>query len=164
MPANNDYPVTDGIAPSWADVKVSLTPDGAALIDMKDIAAISSGATVETGEQRAGGRVIRRTTGSVSNEASITLYLRGLHVLLRGLSASMPSRGAAKLIRFAHFNVTYQFTPEGSDEIFERRLRGCFVSGNTISAAEGTDATQVEIPLNPVEIVDVVDGQEYALL
>ena len=164
MPANNQYPVLNGITPSWADIQVTVEGSDQPLIERFDIAAINSSATVEVGEQRAGGRVIKRTTGSVSCEAAMTLYRPGYMKLLRGLIAAMPTRGAQRLARFAHFNITYQFTPEGDTEIYERRIKGCFISGSSESAAEGTDASQIEVSLNPLEVVDVIDGEEVIAL
>ena len=163
-PANNDYPVLNGISPSFADVKVSVTPDGAPLIDMKDIKSINTSTSVEVGEQRAGGRVMKHTTGSKSDDASMTLYRDGYVKLLRGLMALAPKRGNARLIRYVTFGIDYQFTPVGSDEIYERRVKGAFIVGSTDNPSEGTDASEVEVPLKCKEIVDVIDGEEVAAL
>jgi hypothetical protein len=166
MAVNNEYPVLDGVAPSWADIQINITPSGGALIEMKDIAAITRGSTVEVGEQRgaSGGRVLKRTTGSVSYEASLTLYRSGYQKLLRGLKDSAPVRGNQKIISLVHFQVQVQHTPEGEDEIFEYRIKGCRVMGATVNDAEGTDAEQVEVPLSPIEIVDMIDGEEVVML
>ena len=168
MPANNDYPVLDGIAPSWADVIIRITPAGAPLIDMKDIAAINTGAAVEVGEQRAGGRVMRTTTGSVSYEGSLTLYRTGLVALQRGLVIAAKAagfvRGDQVLISLVNFGIQIQHTPPGSVEIYEQRLKGCRYLGRTLNSAEGTDAEQAEVPLHVKEIVDVIDGEEVVAL
>lgn len=166
MAVNNEYPVLDGIAPSWADIIVKATPKGAALIDIKDIAAINTGTTVEVGEQRgaSGGRVIKRTTGSVSYEASITLYRSGYQKLVRGLMAIAPTRGNQKVISLAHFGIQVQHTPPGDIEIYEYRLKGCRILGRSLNGAEGTDADQVEVPLSVIEIVDMIDGVEVVSL
>jgi hypothetical protein len=166
MPANNDYPVLDGIAPSWADIIVKATPNGAALIEMKDISAINSGVTVEVGEQKAGGRVMKTTTGEVSYEASITFYREGYQKFLRGLAAASDagSRGDQSLYSLAHFNVQVQHTPPGSTEIYEYRLKGCRALGRSLNGAEGTDADTVEVTLHVKEIVDVIDGKEQVAL
>lgn len=161
---NQEYAVLDGIACSWSDVIVKATPLGGALIDVVDIKAVNTGTTVEVGEQRAGGRVIRRTTGSLSQEASMTLYRLGYQKLLRNLKDLAPSRGNQKAVSMVHFNVVFQHTPLGSDEIFEVRLKGCRLLGRALNSAEGTDADVVEIPLSPIDIVDVIDGEEVAML
>src|SRR5215510_8588520 len=104
-----DLPVIDGVSPSFADIAVRVSPVGGALgsvinalggklLEIGDIAAISTGATVEVGEQREGGRVIKRTRGSVSYEASMTLYSSGYLKLIRGLAAVAPTRGTQALI------------------------------------------------------------------
>ena len=164
MPANNDYPVYNGIAPSWADVIVRVSPDGAPLIDVKDITAINTGSKVEVGEARAGGRVMKRTTGSKSDTATMTLLREGYQKLVRGLKDLAPQRGNQRLISLVHFGIQIQHTPPGSDEVFEVRLKGCRLLGRDLNGAEGTDADTVEVELNPLEIVDVIDGEEVVLL
>jgi hypothetical protein len=158
------YPVLDGVAPSWADIAVRITPNGGNLIEMGDIQSISSGSTVEVGEQREGGRLIKRTTGSVSHESSMTLYKSGWRKLLQGLAASAPSRGNQRRVSLVHFSLNIQWTPPGSADIFERRIKGCRILGNANDSSEGTDAALIEVPLSPLEIADVVDGVEYVLL
>lgn len=170
------YPVLDGYAPSWADIAVRMNPfsgpiggvaaaAGAPLLEMDEIAAITSGATVELGEQRGpGGRVKKRTTGAVSQEASVTLYRSGFQGFLRRLKAAAPLEGNQRRIALVTFNVTIQHTPPGSVEVFERRIKGCRVTGNAMNNAEGTDADQVEVPLNPIQVVDMIDGEEVVLL
>ena len=164
MPANNDFPILDGIAPSWADIIVKATPYEGALLEMKDIAAINSASSVEVGEQRGGGRVMRRTTGDLSDEASWTLYRTGYQALIRNLASVAPTRGAQKLISLVHFDIQVQHTPPGSVEIYEYHIRGCRITGRTLNGAEGTDADQVEVPLSALQIVDIVDGEEVVLL
>jgi hypothetical protein len=164
MVANNAYPTLNGITPSWADATITLAPDGAPLLESLDIKAINTNTSVEVGSQKAGGRVMKRTTGDLSNEASVTLYRGGFQRLVRGLMAVAPSRGAVKLLRFVHFNIAYQYTPQGDTEIYERRIKGCFMTGAAVNGAEGTDPSEVEVPLSVAEICDVIDGVEVSLL
>lgn len=166
MAVNNEYPVLDGIAPSWADIAVKATPIGGELIDIKDIKEISTGSSVEVGEQRgaSGGRVMRRTTGSVSYEASMTLYRSGHQKLLRSLMAIAPQRGVQRLVTLVHFQIQIQHTPIGDEEIYERLIKGCRLMGDSLNMAEGTDADTVEIPLNTIEVVNIVDGLEVVML
>jgi len=163
---NNDYPQIDGIAPSWADIIVKATPTGGSILELKDIAAISMGRTVEVGEQRgaSGGRVMRRTTGAISYEMSITFYRSGFQKFLRSLAGLAPSRGNQKAISLVHFSVHVQHTPQGSVEIYDRRGKGCRVLADTLASAEGTDADQIEVPISVIEIVDMIDGSEIVLL
>lgn len=170
MALNNEFPVLDGIVPSWADIIVKITPNGAPVLSVKDIQAINSGVSVEVGEQRgaSGGRVIKRTTGSVSYEASMTLYRDGYQKLLRGLNVAAESsqlvRGNQRAISLVHFGIQVQHTPPGSVEIFEYRIKGCRLLGRNLNGTEGTDADVVEVALNPLEIVDMIDGKEIAWL
>lgn len=169
MALSNDYPVLDGIAPSFADIALKITPAGGPILTTKDFAALSSGRTVEVGEQRgaSGGRVMRRTTGSISYEASITFYRSGLQKLLRAFAGLAPTRGNQKIVGLVHFGVQIQHTPpfaSGDVEIYERRWKGCRIIGDTHDNAEGTDADQIEVPVSVIEIVDIIDGQEVVLL
>jgi hypothetical protein len=176
-----DNPLINGFAPSWCDIAVRISPGGGPLIELGDIASIDYNASVELGEQREGGRVVNRTRGSVSYEASMTLYASGYQKLLAGLVAAAPLRGSQSLLSLAVFSINIQFTPPtgggvagqaigavagalGVGGIFETRLKGCRVIGRNISAAEGNDAQQVEVPLSVIEIVDVIGGKEIVLI
>jgi hypothetical protein len=163
---NNEFPILDGVAPSWADIIVRATPAGGALIEMKDIAAINTGTSLEVGEQEgaSGGRVIRRTTGKAAQEASITFYRSGYQRMLRALMQLAPSRGNQRLISLVHFGVQIQHTPPGDVEIYEYRLKGCRLLGRTMNSAQGTDAQQVEVPLSVIEIADMIDGVEVVMI
>src|SRR5687767_14611975 len=115
---NQDYPIYDGIAPSWADFKGLVKGSSTPVLETKDIKAINTSATLEIGEQRnPGGRIIRTTTGSVSQEASITLYHHGWTNLLRTLGPSMPTRGNRRIYGVIHMDMQFFWTPPGSVEI-----------------------------------------------
>jgi hypothetical protein len=168
MFANNDYPVLDGIAPSWADIILKVAAPGAPVLESKHFKSINTGRTVEVGEQRAGGRVMKRTTGSGKSEASATLYREGAQILWRVLVASAKAQGYVRgnqvIIGMVHFGLQIQHTPPGSVEIFCRRLKGCRVLTDALNGAEGTEADVVDLGLNPIEIADVIDGEEVVLL
>lgn len=164
MSAENDYPVLDGIAPSWADITVRIKGADTPLLDVKDIQAINTGTTVEVGEQKAGGRVIKRTTGEESCEASMTIYREGWNKLLRNLKAAAPLRGNQRRVSLVHFGINVQHTPQGSSEIYEYRIKGCRLTGRSLNGAEGTDADLVEVALNPIQIADMVDQEEVVML
>ena len=169
MAINQDFPIYNGVAPSWADISVRLTPEGLSVVEIKDIAAINLNTSVEVGVQRSvGGRIARRTLGQDTYEGTITFYRSGLQNFIRVLKDAALSlghvRGPQAKIRLVHFDVDVQHTPPNDDEIYQRIARGCFLTGAAINAAEGTDAEQVEVPINPAQIVDVVDGTEVALI
>lgn len=177
-----DNPLIQGFAPSWADIAVRISPGGGPLIELGDIAAIDWNASVEVGEQREGGRVVNRTRGSVTYDASMTLYASGYQKLLAGLVAAAPLRGSQSLISLVSFTINIQFSPPTGGGlagqaigaaanalgvgggIFETRLKGCRVIGRNISAAEGNDAQQIEVPLSVIEIADIVAGKEVVLV
>lgn len=166
MGVNNDYPVLDGISPSWADIEAEAMPIGGQLLSVKDFAAIHTGTSVEVGEQEgaSGGRVMKRTTGRVKNEFSITLYRDGYLRLLRGLKGLAPKRGNQRLISLVHFDIKVQHTPIGSVDIFEYRAKGLRIIGRTLDGAEGTSADTVEVPCSVITIADMIDGEEVVLL
>jgi len=113
----------------------------------------------------------------------MSLYASGYQKLLAGLLAAAPVRGSQSLLSLAVFTINIQFSPPtggglagqaigaaanalgvGGGGIFETRLKGCRVIGRNISAAEGNDAQQVEVPLSVIEIVDIVGGKEVVLV
>lgn len=171
-----DFPILDGIAPSWADITVRITPGGAGaggvvgaiagavggpLLNMGDISKIDSGWDVKLGEQREGGRVIKRTRGTATHEASMTLYASGYQKLLRGLAIAAPLNAKGqKTISLVTFLIHVVWTPPGAVDLLEYKIKGCRIIGRKIAAAEGEDAQQVEVPLSPIEVVDVIDGVE----
>lgn len=160
-----DNPILDGICPSWVDIEVRVKGIlGGSLLKLGDIKAISSGSTVEVGEQREGGRVIQRTAGSVGHEAIWTLYASGYLKMQRALLPIAPLRGNQALISLVHFSIQILWTPPGSSDVFERRLKGCRLLGNKNDGAEGNDPSVYEMPLSPLEIADVVDGVEIVMI
>lgn len=154
----------DGIAPSWADIAVRATPNGGQLIEIGDIAAIKTGTKVTKGRQKEGGRTIKRTRGSVEYDASWTLYSSGYLKLVRGLIPLAPTQGNQAFVGLVPFQINVQWTPLGSNEIFEKRLKGCLLLTDSEDSAEGEDAAQIEMDLDPLEIVRVVDGVEIMLI
>lgn len=165
MPVNQEFPVLDGICPSFADISVRITPIGAPLIEMKDIKSIDSGSSVEVGEQlSAAGQVMKTTTGKPKHEASMVLYYSGFVKLLDGLALVAPSRGNEKLVSLVHFGMILIWTPPGSTDVFERRLKGVRFVGEKVGAAEGVDAQTVDVALHVKKIVNMRNGVEITLL
>lgn len=167
MAINQAYPSIDGVVPSWADIQANaLLNDGTAKINLPDIAAIKSGRSVDLGVMKgaSGGRVMARTGGEEKSEASITFYLGGWVAFQRELAKYAPLRGNQALIRYVHFDLLVEWTPEGSVEIFRRKMKGCCVIGDAVDSAEGTDAQVSEVPLSTVQVVNIIDGREIALI
>jgi hypothetical protein len=167
---NNEFPVYNGIVPSWCDIIVRVTATGAPLLSMPGIKSINSGVEGEVGDKRgaSGGRVVGRTTGSVSNTAAMTLYRDEFQLFLRNLATAAKSlgyvRGNQVLVGLVHFGIQIQHTPPGSVEIYEQRIKGCRYMGRDLNGAEGNDADAVDVKLNPLEVVDMIDGNEIVLL
>lgn len=160
------YPTLNSYAPSWADIATTYTIDGGDLIEMSAFDDISMSDTVEIGEQRgaSGGRVMFRTTGSKKSEAKATFFRSGFRQLVRGLVKKAPERGNQKMISLVGFDILIQHTPPGESDIYVAKIKGCRLLGRSWTFAEGNDADKVEVTLNPMEIVDIIDGVEVVLL
>lgn len=163
---NQLYPTLNDVEPSWADIGVTFTVGGGDLLEMVDIAGIKWSRKVDVGERRgaSGGRVMARTTGSGSQEASASLYRSGLRRLIKSLMAKAPTRGNQVAIGLVAFDIMIQHTPPGETEIYVVKIKGCRYLGDADDMKEGTDADKVELTLNPIEIVNIIDGKEVVLL
>jgi len=161
---NQLYPALNDFEPSWADIAVTTTVYDGALLENTDISAISWGSTVEVGERTSGGRVMARTQGSVSYEASMTLYRGGYRRLLKALAEVAPTRGNQKLVSLVGFDVLIQHTPIGETEIYQTKIKGCRLLSSSNDNGEGNDPDKVEISLNPLEVVQIIDGAEIAMI
>lgn len=166
MSVNQSYPLLDELAPSWADVSMTIKGSSTPILKTEDFKSLSTGTTVEIGKLRgaSGGRVRRRTTGSVDHDASITLYRQGWQALLRNLGPAMLTRGNQRVYGLIHFSIQFLWTPPDGIEIFETRVKGARMLGRTLASAEGTDPDELELPISPGDIVDVIDGIEYVAL
>lgn len=163
--ALNDFPLIDGVVPSWADIGVKATPKGSAIIDVNDIAAVKRSRSVEVGEQKQGGRVVARTTGEVKYEFSWTLYRSGHARLLEVLAEHAPIRqGNQARISLVPMFVQVQHTPFGSTRIYDWRAKGVRLTGDTMDAGEGSEADKVEVPTSVIEIVDFIKGKEVLFI
>lgn len=164
--ASQAYPSLDGIEPSWADIAVTATVSGGDLLDMADISGIKWSRKVEVGMRKgtSGGRVMARTTGEGSQEASMTLYRSGLRNLIKSLVKNAPTRGNQVLISLVSFDIMIQHTPPGEVEIYQTKIKGCRYLGDSDDMKEGNEADKIEVTLNPIEIVQIIDGQEVVLL
>jgi hypothetical protein len=139
---NQAFPSLNDVEPSWADIAVTATVNGGALVDMADISAITWSRSVEVGERRgaSGGRVIK------------------------ALMALAPQRGNQRRISLVGFDIMVQHTPPGEDEIYQTKIKGCRYLGDSEDNGEGSDADTIEVTLSPIEIVQIIDGEEVALI
>ena len=160
------FPSLNDIEPSWADIIVTATVSGGILVGIEAIAALKWSRKVEVGERRgaSGGRVMARTTGQSSFEASGTFYRSGVRSLEKALMAVAPRRGLQAIISLVSFDIMVQHTPPGEIEIYQTLIKGCRYLGDSDDMKEGSDADKVELTLNPMEIVKLDNGQEIAIL
>ncbi len=164
--ANQAYPSIGDDEPSWADIAVTGSVFDGPVIDMADIAAIKFGDKVEVGVRKgtSGGRVMGRTAGEGSQEASATMYRSGHRKLVKALMTKGRTRGNQIAIGGVKFDIFVQWTPFGETEIYQVKIVGCRMLGRSFDAKEGTDPDKVELILNPMQIIEVIDGQEVVLL
>jgi hypothetical protein len=166
MPTTNDVmPLLNGEEVSYADLQISfLPPDGNAIKEF-GIHEFNSSEDSEIGEVRGttGGRVVARTTGNMKLEASMIMSRRGAQNFIRQLSKNAPTRNGRKLYGRVPFDVVQFSTPLGSDEIYEKRILGCRIAGNKLALKEGNEHDKVELKLHPMDIVEIVDGEEVSL-
>ncbi len=163
---NQAFPSLNDVEPSWADVAITFTVFGGDVIEMADVAGLKWSRKVEVGERRgaSGGRVMARTTGQGSQEASATLYRGGLRRLVKSLMAKAPTRGTQVRIGLVAFDILIQHTPYGETEIYQTKIKGCRYLGDADDLKEGNEADKVEVTLNPIEIVNIIDGKEVVLI
>lgn len=171
MAVNNNYPVLDGIAPSWADITTKIQANGAPLFTADQVSAMTGSRKVEVGSQegQSGGREVKRTTGRVKQEASITFYRDGYDLFLEMLAQvaeTLPGlqRGNELLVSLVHFDVQILHTPPLSSKIYERRWYGARMIGDTAAHKEGVEADTIEVPLSVIKIADMINGKEVVLL
>lgn len=153
---------------SWAELTVTTNVVGGSTIENVDIKSIDHETSVEVGEQRGrgGGRVRKRTTGQSKSTASATFYREGLRALKRGLMEHAPkdAEGALQL-SLVTFDIVLQHSFSGDDpDIHTTKLLGCRLLKDAGKHAEGTDAETVDVDLNPIRIVEVIDGKDTVLL
>jgi hypothetical protein len=161
------YPTLNDYAPSWADLTCTLSVHGGGpILSIWDIAALKFASTVEVGEQRgtSGGIVMKRTTGSLKDEASATFYRSGLRKLLEGLRTVAPLRGAQRRVSLVAFDMVLHHSPPGEPDIYIHKILGCRLLGFSSDMAEGPEADKVELALHPMQNVQVIGGEDVVLI
>ncbi len=157
--ANLEFPSVQEQECSWADIKVTFLVAGGSTIPLVDLEAIKWSRKVEVGESRgtSGGRVMKRTAGAESVEASASVTRAGHARLMEGLEEAAVSadqiRGDQVILSGVAFDVTVQHTPLGSDRIYEAKLVGCRYLGDSSDMKQGNEADMIELTLNPMQIL-----------
>ena len=166
MSTKQSFPSINDIACSWADIAITFTVGGGLTLAIEDVAAIKWSRKVEVGKQMgtSGGRIMARTAGQISYDASATFYRSGLSKLEDALAAVAPQRGNQRIISAVAFDIMIQHTPLGSAAIFTSKIKGCRYLGDSDDNKEGTDADQIDVTLDPIEVVRIKNGVEIVLL
>ncbi len=156
--ANQAFPTVQGHECSWADISVTFNVPEGATVPVVDLEAIKWSRKVEVGESRgsSGGRQMKRTAGSLTQEASATLTRAGVATLTEALEvaaeAAGQTRGNEVIISGVSFDVLIQHTPLGDSRIYTAKLSGCRFLGDSNDMKQGNEADMVEITLNPIQI------------
>jgi len=152
-----EYPTLNGIAPSWADIRITLSIYAGLSLAPTDVASIKWSDKVTPGVVRgtSGGQKKARTVGEYECEASITFYRNGWEQFRSGLTV------LNKRLTLVGFDVMIQHTPPGSIAILKTKIAGCRVIGRTADMQEGADADKVEIPL---DVMRIEEGNGISLL
>jgi hypothetical protein len=152
-----EYPTLNEVAPSWADIKITLPIYNGNSVEPSDIASIKWSDKVSPGVVRgtSGGRKKARTVGDYECEASITFYRNGWEQFREGLAAK------SKQITLVGFDILIQHTPPGSAAVLKTKVVGCRVIGRTADMAEGSEADKIEVP---IDVMRVEEGDGISLL
>jgi hypothetical protein len=163
------YPTLNGIAPDWACADIVLNVPGGATLEDFDVHDISCSDSLEIGKQRGkGGKKKARGMGQADHEASMTLYRSGGRMLTLAIGAAAEAAGFVSngqiQIGLVAFDIFYKHTPPGQSGIYLVKVMGCRLTGREFGGSEGADLDMVTCPLDPMSIVEVIDGKEYVLL
>jgi len=157
---NQAFPSVQEHECSWADIAVTFNVPGGSTVGLVDLEAIKWSSKVEVGESRgtSGGRVMKRTAGAETCEASATLTRSGWAALLEGLETAAvaldQTRGNEVIISGVAFDILVQHTPLGASRIYTTKLSGCRLFGNSSDMKQGNDADMIEVTLNPIKIAN----------
>ncbi len=157
----------NGAAVSWAEIDCTLDIIGGASVPDVDFKSLDHETAVTRGDQiGAGGKVVKRTTGAPKSSASGSVYRDGLRALKRAIMTVAPADSAGRLqLSKVAFNLIIKHSMPGETEIYTLKLLGCHLDKNAFKHDSGsTDADTVDIDLNPIDIVEIIDGVETVLL
>jgi len=166
MTVQQSYPTLAGWAPSWADIRLTYGIYEGKLSDLIDFHSLDWGVKIDIGEQRgaSGGIVLRRSVGSRKlDEVKMGCYFSGLTQLKRHLMEKAPSRRDTKLVGLVGFDLRVQFSLVDDAEIFDYGIEGCRLVGEQYKIAEGADPGKIDASLNPIEVVQYIDGVRTSL-
>lgn len=158
MAQNQAFPTVNEHESSWADIAATFNVPAGQTVPLLDLEGIKWSAKVDVGESRgtSGGRVMKRTAGQESLEASATMTRTGWTQLMESLETAAVSAGQVRgdrvVISGISFDILVQHTPMGANRIFTVKLSGCRFLGDSSDMKNGNDADMIELTLNPIEI------------
>ena len=155
---NQAFPSVNEHECSWADIAVTFNIPGGQTTGIVDLEGIKWSAKVDVGESRgtSGGRVMKRTAGAETLEASATVTRSGCAQLIEGIELAAvavgQTRGDRVVISGISFDILVQHTPLGVSRIYTTKLSGCRFLGDSNDMKQGNDADMIELTLNPIEV------------
>lgn len=141
MPAPADFPAINGYHYSYASIEITMLGEVT-----KYVAELSYDDAVERGLGRGtSGRKKIRTRPENSPEASITFYRREFDEFVARLKTAADRAGVAP--RDFQFEMTVTYADNGQPTVTDT-LQDCVIGGPSTNPSEGTDPTQIELPLD----------------
>lgn len=149
-PTPVQYPLINGYGHSWASIEVSITCDSTGkTLDLATAQGFSSINFKRTrSRSKAWGphpKPLFKTRGQDDFTASIKFYLAVFNFMVLDTLG-----GAGYGDRF--FTLTIKYLENGLDPV-KVEIRGCTIDTDGADNAKGTDATEVECDLSPVDII-----------
>lgn len=156
----------NGTAVSWSELEATVNVNGGVSLPDLDWKSIDHEDKIDRAIQRGqGGRPKKKTTGMPTSTGSGSLYRSALSELLRGLIAVAPQDSAGRYqVSKVRFDLVIKHSYEGDATIYQVKLLGCTLDKKAFKHAEGAEADVVDIDLNPMKIVEIIDGKEVVLL
>lgn len=151
---------------SWSEIEIVANVSGGGSFPDIDFKSLDCESKVDRGFQRGqGGHVKSKTTGMLTDTASASLYRSGLRALVRALGAVAPQDAAGRYqLSKVRFDLIVNHSFADDSDIHCLKILGCSLDKTTFKMAEGADADVVDVDLNPIRIIEVVDGKEMVLL
>jgi len=162
----------DGRAVSWSEIAVTANFRGATSLPLIGVKSIKADSKVDRGEKRgaSGGRVVARTTGSLTNSGSATFYASELDNLKAILAAAAAEAGFFNgdgHVQLSRIGFDITITHDWADDptgMYVREYLGCHLDSESVNDAEGNEAKTIDVDINPLQVVAVINGVRTVLL
>ncbi len=156
----------NGTAVSWSEIEIIANVSGGGSFPDLDWKTLDHEEKIDRTFQRGqGGRIKAKTTGQLTPAASGSLYRSGLRELVRAVKAVAPQDAAGRYqVSKVRFDLVINHSYTDDTEIYCVKLLGCSLDKKSFKHAEGADADLVDVDLNPMRIIEMIDGDEVVLL